>query len=317
MDNDKILLNQIRKAGFDVSMLPRNMPLYFKHKQFVRVPSWVIQLRAEKVITDAALCLYIHIASRCYNNKSFMWASKSTLIKESGYGKSGVFKLLNDLIEAGIIAIFTQRMGEGDHRERSLICLMEERNMPGDNYVPSHRGNSHYMQKGKKKVKKAYAHRDEQDVFTEEESVCSPGNNLICSPDHTRSTGRTEEQEGEEERLYRPNFSDKKNYRKKLTDKEQNISNKTNMFVIQYYQWLYTKHDIKREPRLADYNNAYDMIDRIGLDCSKFLKYIHEQAPDDKYFKKSNKHLSVWLNSKTVAEFAMVEKEGHFISIIE
>lgn len=298
---DKILLNQIKKAGFDITQLPKNLKLHFHKKKFAGVPDWVIELSNKKTITRTALCIYANISLLCYNNKSFTWLSKSELARKSGVKESTVYKAINDLIDAGAIAVFTQKIGNS--REKSLMIILPERNIRNSKgYIKSIRGGRH---KTSDKNNMMTATPGCNDGYTRSHTAATPDYIVTATPDHIGSIRTTESEEGKYKKGIRvPNFSPtEKNFGHFVNAKGQSTLEMANQLIENYYTWANNSFRLDLEPRSGDYKNAFELVDRKGATPEIFLKFIQENI-DNKFFLKSDKHFSVWTSDISISKYS-------------
>lgn len=302
MSYEKILLKQISDAGFDINKLPDNLQLHYKQSNFIGVPDWIMELFNQKVITGTALGVYINIANKCYGDKTFMWFSKQKLAKETKLNIRTIYNILNELIDAGTIAIFTQRIKNS--KEKSLIFKLRERNVKDTSvYIKSVRGKG-----GKKKTMKPGSFSQ----CPQDHSLTDPYFIDYNDPDFIGIKPRTESSQGNQTK----GLTDQIFSKKKFREKEININSEVYKLLKEYYQWVNGQYSINITPRQKDYENAYDLIDRVGITYTLFLQFIKETANTDSFFLKSNKNFSVWCSSVALSKYIDIYGDAFLEDIV-
>ena len=300
--SQSFLLNKIKKAGFNINKLPQNLATITEYDQYVKIPSWVLESAAKKEISPSALQLYMAIASFCYYNVAFTWVSKNKLAEATGFTARTVYRLLNELVNAGIIYIYTQKTAE--NTTRSLIFLLSKKNS------------------GLKSQRKKFLAK--KDTDTHDSIVLSNLTTAYCHGCHSdtvtgvrRNTTKLttgdrnyNQAENDTTRLL-PRMGARGFPTKNVSSTlNKQLINRCTNFANRYYKFINRKFKLRLYPRISDILNLYNLIEDTVASDDTLWSFIRRHLYD-KYFLTTNKHLSVWTGPKyrdlLVKEYNVVE----------
>jgi len=291
--NEALLSEEIQRAGFDIRDIPRQVHLITVYDKFIKIPEWVIDLTSKGIISARAFQLYAAISSYCYYNKSFTWVSKAQLAKKTGLSIRTVYRLLNELVEAGAIYIYTTKINNVD---KSIIFLLSKRNIEGPQYVESKR---HFFS-------------NKKDTDTTDTTIMSEMTVGYCQnrPALTVRGVRRNTNNGKQ-REQRTNNSENntRGARSRIATRKnikstniRAVSDKTRLqksidFARKYYKAINRKFGTKLRSRASDIANIYSFFDAYEVTPQELWEFIKRHL-NDEYFLKTNKHLSVWTGPK-------------------
>lgn len=323
--NAKLAL-QLQRHGFELGFLPKNVNFTTKYEQYAKIPLWAIELLNKKEISRSAFQLYCTIVSKCYGNRSFTWTSKALLAKLTGISLRRIYILLNELIDAGLIAVHTQII---DGRPKSIIFILNRRNpaLGEKGHIPSDRFILYSDDTAKKR--QAYAADFKQYNTAEKEqrvtakkrqgAYCQKKAGEVLQSDKYQLTEvlQYEVQDGIRNRCP-ADFSFAKlkknppqetlpiykfylNAPIKGIKPDIDIIKIVSKFINKYYMWVNKKFNLKLTPRPSDYMNiSYLAKQKIDLDL--FFKWI-KLNQNDSFFQSTNKHASVWTSPAFIGMF--------------
>jgi len=291
--NEVLSSEQLQRIGIDVREIPKQIEFMTTYEQFIKIPTWVIDLVSKGIISSSAFQLYAVIASFCYYNKSFTWASKAQLAKKTRLSVRTVYRLLNELVEAGVIYIHTTKINNID---KSVIFLLSKRNIQGPRYIKSKR---HFFSNNKS-------------TDTDDTTIMSPVSVGYCQGCHEstvtgvrRNTTNMKQRQpnttntenntrGSCSRIGTRVFSKSSNIRS-MGDKE--LLYKSLDFSKKYYRAINRKFGTRLRSRESDIANIFSLFMETGLEPGQLWEFIKKHL-NDEHFLKTNKHLSVWTGPK-------------------
>lgn len=327
---DVSLALQLKKQGFNLGFIPRLAKFTTEYETYAKIPLWAIEMLNKKEISRSAFQLYCTILSKCYKNKAFTWISKKKLAEITGMTVRRIYVLLNELVEAGLIAIHTQLI---DNVPKSIIFVLSKKNPPlgCKGHIPSDRfilfSGRHAeklqnkMPENGRSITAKKLHRGT--VKRRQSPYCQKMAGKIQEVmDRNLNTKRDETPGMRQDagRFFSPQVE---NNSKSKSDLNSNIripiynyilyapprgirkndieiSKAVEKFMQKYYMWVNKTFNLELTPRPSDYKNIAHLAELTDLDL--FFEWIKENK-NDYYFLKTNKHASVWTSPLFIGTF--------------